>query len=435
MRKLLNAVGVLLAQCGLPPDEQDQAAKEAAYTEYKAFLADAANLDGLDAATIKSLRQEAAEARKLLDAQADELRQMKRIRAATPIVLPPPPGGFGRPRMCFSTPALAREFWEFARDVKQRGMGEKAGDLSPASDAAGGYTIPETLSPEIMRFVETVGVARRVAGMFALPAGTWKKARRLAGATMHWKSPGATVASSSPEFGIMEMSAETLMGLLDVDIEFEEDTAIDVANFLATEFGYSIADEEDRVAFAGTGIGTDGGITGLMNSTYVTDVTMGAGDTSFADLDSMDYLTDCESAVWDGALASPACGFLMHRTIKALVKKIKDSAGLPIWQPASAGEPSEIIGYPHESSGHMPALADDAADTPFLAFGDFRRGLLFGRRGSIRMDYSPWPGFKTGQNCFRAMERLDMAVQGYTSAEIAANSELGNPLARLRTHA
>ena len=373
-----------------------------------------------------------------VDDAHDRLRKDERRSLALPLVVPTPGAPGQRPRFRFSHPELSRGFAELAksiRDARRAGREEIEFDgkaLTPNSDAEGGYAIPDAqLASELEMMVESAGVAGQIAGVMPLPAGGLKVARRLSGAVAEWKTPGAEGTPSTPTFGTFSMAAETLFALIETDVEFEEDTAIQVGNYLATEFAYAIADEEDRVAFVGTGIGTDGGITGILNSTYVTIVEMDAGEDAFTDLDTMDYLVDCEAAVWDGALAN--AHWLVHRTVRAIVKKIKDSAGLPIWQPPAAGEPGEIIGYPHLNAGRMRAAADSAAETTFLAFGDFRRGLRIGRRGQMRIDWSRDAGFRSLQNVWRCYERLDMGVMGFTAAEIAAHSELANPIAVLKT--
>jgi HK97 family phage major capsid protein len=386
-------------------------------------------------AMLDEIRKEVAQLRKDLDAESESRRQAERrsliFRAPSgqPLV-----DGRGRLRMRFSHPELSREMYGLAKAIHTARTGGTVDKvLVPSGPQGEGYVIPETLSTEIERMVETVGVMRGLAGPIPLGAGTNKFARRLAGAIAYFKTAGAEATESEPEFGQYEMSAETLIALIETALEFEEDSAVNIGDFIATEMAYAIALKEDDAAINGDGSAGYGGITGILNSTYVTVKTMEAADDAFTDLDTMDYLTDMESEVWDGALANAT--FLLHRSIKALVKKIKDSAGLPIWQPAVGGEPSEILGYPHAVSGKMPALAATAASTKFLAFGDFRRGLKTGRRGTYRLDWSPIPGFKNLTNCWRAFERIDMAVVGFTAAEIAAHTELGNPICVLRTGA
>ena len=334
----------------------------------------------------------------------------------------------GHRRMRFSHPDLAKDFFEFCRKVRSQ---DKA--LSPVADATGGYTIPgPELAGEIDRMVEMVGVARRIAGEVPLPAGGLKRARRLGGAVVYWKAPGAAGTKSTPEFGQYELSAETLIALVDADFEYEEDTAVATGNFLATEFAYSMAAEEDRVCFVGTGIPADGGIVGILNSDRVTVVDMAATKTTFASL-LYGNVVDLEAAVWEAGLDESL--FVMHRSVKAVIKKLLDTSGQPIWQPASVGEPSNIIGYGHATSGKMRGTAATAVSTTFMAFGNFRVGLKFGARGPLRIDYSDAPGWANLQRCWRAFERIDACVNGFTAAEIAAHPELANPIAVLKTAA
>ena len=88
----------------------------------------------------------------------------------------------------------------------------------------------------------------------------------------------------------------------------------------------------------------------------------------------------------------------------------------------------------------MRSMIFDAPDTPFMAFGDFSRGLLIGRRGQLRIDYSIHAGFANGTKVWRGMQRLDIGIQGYSAGEIqdaAINNkaDLMNPISRLRTAA
>ena len=82
------------------------------------------------------------------------------------------------------------------------------------------HRVLDQSTKEIVKTARTTGA--QIAGPIPLPAGTFKKARRLSGAFMYWKAPGATVDDSTPTFGQLEMAAETLMGLIDTDLSFEE---------------------------------------------------------------------------------------------------------------------------------------------------------------------------------------------------------------------
>jgi len=428
-----NALRAYLEEMKKPAEERDAARLAEAE---KAIAAAAANTDdGKAGEVLAAVKAEVEQLRKDLDAAAEERRKLARqsllVRTGDGTVAT---YKNGHAKMRFPDPEMAREFADFARKVYTARTGGPADKALTTGGASGeGYVIPDTFHDTIDRMVETVGFARQYAGPIPLGPGANDFARRLAGAVAYFKTEGAEATESAPSFGTYSMTARTLIALLELSVEFEEDVMLDIGNYVATEFTYAISDKEDDCAINGDGTADYGLITGILESTYVTVKTMDGGDDGFTDLNTMDYLTDLESEVWDGALAD--ANYLMSRSILALVKKIKDSAGLPIWQPPAASAPGEILGYPYARSGKMPALSATDVSTRFVAFGDFRRGLKFGRRGTYRLDWSPHPGFKNYTNCWRAVERIAMSVVGFTAAEIAANPELGNPIAVLRTAA
>ena len=61
--------------------------------------------------------------------------------------------------------------------------------------------------------------------------------------------------------------------------------------------------------------------------------------------------------------------FITSDSTLAQIRKLKDSNGNYLWQPAlTAGEPDRILGYPVYTSAYMPKIAKGAA---VMAFGDF----------------------------------------------------------------
>ena len=62
----------------------------------------------------------------------------------------------------------------------------------------------------------------------------------------------------------MQLTARKLMVLARMSSEVQEDAIIDLADTLAQEAAYAFAIKEDTVGFTGTGIGSDGGIVGVL---------------------------------------------------------------------------------------------------------------------------------------------------------------------------
>jgi HK97 family phage major capsid protein len=329
-----------------------------------------------------------------------------------------------RMEMRFSRPELSKAFGKFC----QRLMNGDCKGLTPLTGSEGGYLVPDPeVSAEISRMVSIVGVAARIGRPVPMGAGGFSMPRRLGGAVSYWKTGGVAVSKSTPSFGRLTMRPETLMSLVDVDVELEEDAVVAFGNFMATEFAYALAYREDQAAFAGDGSPTYGGITGIVNSDRVTLLT--AASTCIET-----WLTDqwgkIEGAIWEGALQNAS--WLCSRSAKAAIRYSvlgTTGAGAAWWslfiQPGQPG----FMGYPMNLSGFMSAATGATAPSvKMLAFGDFAQGLLIGRRGQIAVDYSPAPGWTTLQNCWRAYERVNIAVNGFTAAEIAEHPELANPI-------
>lgn len=425
MEKLFKMMAALIALATLPVDKREDGKLKNLLRELQMEIEVAKDFGNDD--KVKVLEETAAQLRKELDEQSEEMRKLQKRSLIGPTVT----NGFYRPgvrRFKFSSRDLAKDFAQFCLDIRS---GSK--DLTPVDDSEGGYLIPDAqISDEISIMVESVGLASQLGRPVPMGPGGFSQNRRLGGATAYWKAAGAAGTKSTPSFGKLDMKAETLICLVDIDMELDEDSMVDLGNYLASEFAYAIAYKEDSAAFVGDGSAEYGGITGILNSDRVTTVDMGSGDTAFSNI-SYDDTIDLEAAVWEGALVSAQ--YLMHRTIKANVKKLKDTANNPIWQRTSGPEPDDLNGYPLRTAGLMRANSASAVSTTFVVFGDFHSGLYYGRRGRLRIDYSDHAGFENAQRVWRALNRIDIAVNGFTSSEISAHSELANPLVVLKTAA
>ena len=61
--------------------------------------------------------------------------------------------------------------------------------------------------------------------------------------------------------------------------------------------------------------------------------------------------------------------FITSDATLSVIRKLKDSNGNYLWQPAlAAGEPDRLLGYPVYTSAYMPKIAKGA---PVIAFGDY----------------------------------------------------------------
>jgi HK97 family phage major capsid protein len=244
-----------------------------------------------------------------------------------------------------------------------------------------GYTIDTELDAEI-RYLQTMyGVARRNMELLTLSKGHYKANELVTDLTVAWVDEASSMLSTQWVSGQNELSLEKLYAIITFTNELLEDTEIDLFRFASERVAEGLAYKEDLAFFKGDGTSTYGSFTGLLNSTTVNTVTM-TGST-FASLDADDLL-DMVDATPSGALANSK--FYMNRTIMSIIRKLKDDNGQYIFQRPSESGPMTVHGYPVELVEVMPTTSDTAEDTPFVIFGDLRKGCIFGQKGGIRIE-------------------------------------------------
>lgn len=252
------------------------------------------------------------------------------------------------------------------------------------SDATGspyaGYTIDSELSAEVRHLITEYGVARREMMAIQLTKGSYKANNLATDISVYWVDEAAVISSSQAVLGQEELTLKKLGVIVAMTTELLEDTEIDFVSFLASRVAEGFAQAEDGAFFKGDGTSTYGGFTGLLESASVNEVTL-AG-TTFASLDADDLL-DAIDATPSGALANAK--FYYHRTIKSIIRKLKDTTNNYIYQAPSAQGPATVWGYPEVLVEAMPSSSDTAADTSFVLFGDLRKACILGYNGAVKM--------------------------------------------------
>ena len=109
----------------------------------------------------------------------------------------------------------------------------------------------------------------------------------------------------------------------------------------------------------------------------VTSATVGVtGTGSFASTKGIsgDDIIDLTESLGDGYDGAPGLKFMMHKTVRKAIRKLKGTDGQYLWQPAlSADVPSTIAGYPFVINNDMPTLA---ASSKSLLFGDIKAAYV-----------------------------------------------------------
>lgn len=259
---------------------------------------------------------------------------------------------------------------------------EMTGDATGSPFA--GYTVDSELSAEIRHLITEYGVARREMQNVQLTKGNYRANNLVTDVTVFWVDEGAVVKSTEAVLGQVTLNLKKLGAIVTMTTELLEETEIDLMAFIAGRVAEGFAAAEDAAFFNGDGTATFGSFTGLLRNSNVNTVTMAVttGNT-FAKM-TADDLIDMVDATPQGALANAK--FYYHRSIKTVVRKLKDTTGQYIYSPMSVSGPATVWGYPEVLVEAMPQRTATALSTAFVLFGDLRKACLFGYKGAIRAD-------------------------------------------------
>lgn len=304
----------------------------------------------------------------------------------------------------WSSEKSAHDFIDFMKEIR---VGDPAvlKQMSEGVDSEGGYLVPDDFTPTLIRLIDSFGVIRGVATKIPMKRKELQLPTLVSGVTTYWVDENAAITPSQPVFGDLRLTLKKLACLVPSSTELLEDSTIEIANLLATLVAEAIAQEEDRVGLVGSVAGGDP-FDGVLGDASVTQLSMGAGDTAFANMDA-DDLMDLIAQV--PTSASMGARFWMHRTIFDIVRKLKDLQGNYIYQQPAGGQPGTIWGYPYTLNDTLPAIGASAADTPFVIFGNLKY-LYMGDRRRLTVARSEHVGFVNDQIYWRWTERIGFKI-------------------------
>lgn len=314
----------------------------------------------------------------------------------------------GKEKIAKFVQAVAKKDVETIKTINEKAMVE-------GTDSAGGFLVPEELRAEVVRLAEDYGLVRKLARVIPMRRDTLNLPKITASVVVYWPGEGNAGTESQPTLGQVQLLAKTCVGLSIMSNELLEDAEVDTVDMLVEIFAEAIAGEEDNQGLVGNG----SPFTGIINTSGVNVVTLGAGDTSFSNVDA-DDLRDMISQIKPLALSGAA--FFMHRTVWGIVQKLKQNGQYiaTLANPVVTGDASKgtgivgyIWGYPVYLSEKMPD--NSAADTEFIIFGNLKY-LYLGDRKQMTMKVSEdatvgtTNTFEQNMSAVRITERIGLTV-------------------------
>ena len=263
--------------------------------------------------------------------------------------------------------------------------------LTEGTDTSGGYLVPDEYDERLMAKLDAENVMRSL-GTVIQTSGERKINVAASKPAASWIEEGGELVFSDPQFSQIILDAYKLSVAVKVSEELLADNAYDLEGWLINSFSRALANSEEEAMVIGDGISKP---TGILTSGEVGVTT--AGNKIEAD-EIIDLIYKLKRPYRTNAV------FLTADSTLAAIRKLKDSTGQYLWQPAlTAGEPDRLLGYPVYTSAFVPAVA---AGKPVLAFGDMSYYNI-GDRGvrSFAALHELYAG--VGQVAFVCKERVD----------------------------
>lgn len=289
-------------------------------------------------------------------------------------------------------------------------------DLTKGTATAGGNTVPTSFYNRLVaHLIEVSGIMQT--GPTVLNTGSGENIdipKTTAHSTGGIIAEGATITESDPAFGKVTLGSYKYARMIQLSRELVEDTGVDLEGYLAMQAGRALGNAFGVHMITGTGTGEPRGVVtdATVGVTGPVGTTAGFGTQSTAG-QGFDLLIALFHSVISPYRQSQSCAWLMNDTTASIVRRIKSSEGVYVWQPAvTVGQPDTILGKPVYID---PNVASPAANAKSIVFGDFSQYFVRTVNG-VRFERSDDFAFNSDLVSYRAILRADAALVDLTGA-------------------
>ena len=249
--------------------------------------------------------------------------------------------------------------------------------MSTTTSAEGGYTVPSEVASMVIDKLKAFGGMRAVSTILTTASG----------ASLNWPTSDGTAevgeiigqntvaTAADMTFGTVALNPFYYSSKqIALPLELIQDSAIDVVGFVVDRLATRIARKQNSDFTVGAGTTLPDGVipragTGKTGATGQTVTVI------------YDDLVDLKHSV-DAAYRTNA-KFMMNDLSVAIVSKLKDTTGRPIWAP------SVVVGAPDTLLGHAVQINNDvavmAASAKSIAFGDLSKYYIRDVSGTTAM--------------------------------------------------
>ena len=334
------------------------------WEQTKAFLEEHRGENGLVASDAVEQYDRMAQEVKDLGAEIERLEQQAQVDAQ--LAAPTSRPVSGKPMIMTedraATKTGTKEYTEaFWNMIRNRGnYGEVHNALSVGEDSEGGFTVPDEFERKLVEALEGNNIFRGMATVIRTSSGTRKIPIAEDTGEASWIDEGEEIPESDTTFGQTMLSAYKLGTMIKISNELLNDSAFDLASYIARRFGVRMGNAEERAFITGDGVGKPLGL--LDDAGAKVGVT--AAKTTAISFDEVFQLYYALKAPY-----RKKAEFLCSEALVLQLMTIKDNNGNYIWKPGlDIGKPDTLLNRPLKTSAFMPEVA---AGNKVMAFGDY----------------------------------------------------------------
>lgn len=275
--------------------------------------------------------------------------------------------------------------------------------MSTTTGSEGGYTVKTDVASSVIEAIASYAGMRQVASRIVTAQGNSLSYPSSDGRTEEGEiiAENVTATDSDVSFGTVPLNVFKYSSkVITIPIELLQDTTVDIIALLNKRVRDRIGRIQNRMmTAAGTGTGSP---FALVSAAGV-GKTGATGQTTTVTYDDLIDLIDSI----DEGYGEDAKRFMFGQTMRRTLRKIKDTAGRPIWTPSydlgmSARTPDLLLGHPVQINNHMPV---PAANAKSIAFGDLSQYQIRDSMDVTLFRFEDSPYLKKGQIGFLAWAR------------------------------
>lgn len=259
--------------------------------------------------------------------------------------------------MRFGDKALNSDEWATLRNT-----------MSVGTAAQGGYTVPTEVAASVADALKAFGGMRSCAEVFRTDKGNDINFPTSDGTSEVGELIGenTTATGADPSFGVVTIKTYKFSSkIVAVPFELLQDSSIDMEAFIRTRLVTRLGRITNTYFTTGTGTAQPNGIVTAAGSGKV-------GTTGQTLTVIFDDLVDLIHSIDPAYRNLGNCKFMMNDASLRIIRKLKDTAGRPIFLPGYDGMgkamPDTILGYPIVINQDIAVMAANAKS---ILFGDF----------------------------------------------------------------